>query len=414
MTYPVDLIIVGGGPAGIEAALAASHKGFRFILVEAGEIGASIRRWGHVRMFSPWEHNTSPLGRKTLAVHGHPVPDLAAVPTGAEYLEHYLHPIAQSPELAPSIRTGTRVIAVGRAGIGKSDLIGDPRRADHPFQVTLARAGSSDPVSVVEAPILIDASGVYDQPSPFTEVAVAQECEASVDHYIPDVASQRGRYAGKHTVIVGGGFSAATALRDLLPIAAEVAGTRISWILRNADRKPLTAVRDDVLPERARLVEEINRIATSADVPGLTILRGTRIRSLVQLPIEGGSTDGSGFELSLAGDHAGTLTADHVLALTGYRPDTALLAECQVHLCYASDGLMKLSAALLGAMGDDSAADCMAVPAAGIETLRSPEPNLFVIGNKSYGRFSHYLLRSGIEQVETVFDALPAPVRTAK
>jgi hypothetical protein len=60
---------------------------------------------------------------------------------------------------------------------------------------------------------------------------------------------------------------------------------------------------------------------------------------------------------------------------------------------------MKLAAALLG----QKAQDCLKVASAGPESLRNPEPNYFILGAKSYGRNSHFLLRVGFEQVRDVF-----------
>ena len=62
---------------------------------------------------------------------------------------------------------------------------------------------------------------------------------------------------------------------------------------------------------------------------------------------------------------------------------------------------MKLAASLLGASGD-----CLAQPAAGIETLISPEPDFYILGSKSYGRNSSFLLRVGIEQVAALKEKL--------
>ena len=58
----------------------------------------------------------------------------------------------------------------------------------------------------------------------------------------------------------------------------------------------------------------------------------------------------------------------------------------------------KLAASLLGA-----SADCMEQTGFGPESLISPEPRLFVIGNKSYGRGANFLLRIGREQIRDVF-----------
>ena len=89
--------------------------------------------------------------------------------------------------------------------------------------------------------------------------------------------------------------------------------------------------------------------------------------------------------------------------LVGYAPDTSLYAQLQVHQCYATAGPMKVAAALLGQSG----ADCLtAGQSLGPETLKNPEPNFFVLGAKSYGTNSNFLLRVGHNQVRDVFAML--------
>ncbi len=93
---------------------------------------------------------------------------------------------------------------------------------------------------------------------------------------------------------------------------------------------------------------------------------------------------------------------DRVIANVGYGPDNSLYRELQVHECYASLGPMNLAATLFQHGG----ADCLAVPAQGAQMLRNPEPNFFILGSKSYGRHSHFLLRNGFAQIRDVFTLL--------
>ena len=109
-----------------------------------------------------------------------------------------------------------------------------------------------------------------------------------------------------------------------------------------------------------------------------------------------------------------------VLAMVGYRPDTALTQElqvtarqqldtpqhctAQVHYCYASEAPMRLAASLLAAGGGGG--DCLAQVAGGDDTLVSPEHGVFILGMKSYGRSSSFLLRLGHQQVEAVIRIL--------
>jgi hypothetical protein len=103
-----------------------------------------------------------------------------------------------------------------------------------------------------------------------------------------------------------------------------------------------------------------------------------------------------------------TVVVDRVLALTGAAGDHRLYRQLQVHECYAFDAPMKLSAALLGA----ASGDCMAQISHGVDTLRNPEPGFFILGAKSYGRNTTFLMRTGWEQVAEVFGAL-APAAAA-
>ncbi len=101
-------------------------------------------------------------------------------------------------------------------------------------------------------------------------------------------------------------------------------------------------------------------------------------------------------------DTIDNIEVDRIIANVGYSPDNSLYSELQVHECYASRGPMKLSAALLGA----SSADCLDQSSMGANTLKNPEPNFYIIGNKSYGRNSTFLIRVGLSQIVEVFSLI--------
>jgi hypothetical protein len=95
------------------------------------------------------------------------------------------------------------------------------------------------------------------------------------------------------------------------------------------------------------------------------------------------------------------VNVDHVVAHVGYRPDLDIFRELHVHQCYASESPMSLGAALLAESG--SGGDCLEPSSLGIETLKNPEPGFFILGGKSYGRRSDYLMRVGREQIQDLF-----------
>jgi hypothetical protein len=88
-----------------------------------------------------------------------------------------------------------------------------------------------------------------------------------------------------------------------------------------------------------------------------------------------------------------------VLALNGGVGDASLYRQLQVHECYATAAPMNLSAALLAQAGA-AGGDCLALAPTGPETLANPEPGFFILGAKSYGRNSQFLLRIGWQQVD--------------
>ena len=108
--------------------------------------------------------------------------------------------------------------------------------------------------------------------------------------------------------------------------------------------------------------------------------------------------------MTLRNGSTSEVVVDRVLSLTGAVGDASLYRQLQVHECYATGAPINLSAALLGAAGGD----CLQQESHGVDVLRNPEPNFFILGAKSYGRVSQFLLRVGWEQVDEVFGALAA------
>ena len=63
---PSRIAILGAGPCGLETGLYARYLGYQTTIYEQGEIAQAVRAWGHVRMFSPFRMNRSPLGLAAL------------------------------------------------------------------------------------------------------------------------------------------------------------------------------------------------------------------------------------------------------------------------------------------------------------------------------------------------------------
>ena len=385
------IAILGAGPIGLEAALAAARRGDDFTVYEsAATVGGHVRSWGHVRTFTPWAMNVSP--RMRAAVPGAPSSD--AMPSGAELADALLEPVAATAQLAGRIRLRTRVLAIGREGLLKHEAIGDPRRAAHPFRLLLARPDGSE--AIVNADVVIDATGTYANPNRLGDGGIDAVNERAFDDRIarllPRLDAEPAEWAGKTILLTGSGHSAQTAARELATFARDAPGTRVVWAVRRAE-PDWGAVSDDPLPARASLNAAAAELAGGAsDAVSLRTgcvteaLRGRNGRIVVTL------RNGVPEEVEV----------DRILALNGGVGDHALYRQLQVHECYATSGPMNLAAALLGEAGGD----CLAVASHGPETLRNPEPGFFILGAKSYGRNSQFLLQAGWQQVDDVFGTL--------
>ena len=392
------IAILGAGPIGLEAALAAAEVGHPFTLYEAaGEPGGHVRAWGHVRLFTPWSLNVSPRMRAALAAAGYEAPEGDDCPTGKELAERLLAPLACLPAVAPRLRLGTRVVAVGREGLLKHEEIANATRGATPFRLLLA--GRDGREWVEHADLVIDATGTYGQPNSLGDGGIPAPGErglaSAVYRAIPDLAREAGEWAGKTVLLAGSGHSAQTAARDLAELAREAPGTRIVWALRRPE-PAWGSPEGDPLPERAALAATAAELAADAS-PALLARRGVAVEELA--PAAEGRV-----LVRLRNGGGESVVVDRVLSLTGSVGDHSLYRQLQVHECYATAAPMKLSAALLGA----AAGDCLAQTSHGVEVLTNPEPGFFILGAKSYGRNNTFLMRVGWDQVAEVFGLLSA------
>jgi cation diffusion facilitator CzcD-associated flavoprotein CzcO len=382
--------VLGAGPIGLDAALAARERGHDVTVFERSEtVAGHVRRWGHVRMFTPWEMNLSP---RMAAALGERAPSGGARPTGDELAGELLEPLAGSDALRGAVRTGTTVLAVGREGLLKHEQIASPERARHRFRLLLADAGGAE--EVLHADAVIDATGTFGHPNRLGDGGIEAPGERALEGRIARTPPPLGGLAGRSVLLTGAGHSAQTAAVELAELARRAPGTRVVWALRRRD--PVFTLAHDQLPARDalhRAADELLRGASDA----VEVRRGTVTDALT--PARSGRV-----AVTLRNGDRDVLEVDDVLALNGGAPDASLYRQLQVHKCYASLGPMRLADQLLA---QDGAGDCLAISAPAPEDLCNPEPRFFILGAKSYGRNSQFLLGTGWQQVDAVFDTLP-------
>lgn len=387
--------VVGAGPIGLYAAfkLCGKHK---VILWEAEDIASNVEKWGFVTLFSSMSLNLPTDLREALEATGTTLPSPDEYLTGSEFRSRVLEPVAAYLKAhGVVLRTGARVTGVGRDRLLKGEgivAIGDNRRKSAPFRVVV----NEDTHETCD--VLVDASGSYGNglwcgvggtPALGEKQAEAQ---GHISRIIPEPSTVTGRVA-----IVGSGYSAVTTLKNLYGNAD------VLWLLRRTG-PPYARLDNDPLPQRDALAAFGNGLHETKTDSNFECLSGAAILGVKR------SSDGLCIDVEIeAPDGTRTVvqrTVDHLYSLTGYKPDANLLSEIHMHACYASDGPIKLAATLLGGGGGD----CLAQAAPGAATLENPEPSLFIIGQKSYGRNSAFLMRIGYEQVDLLYDVLTTSV----
>ena len=187
-------------------------------MFEAGaRVGASVREWGHVRVFSPWGFNIDPAAERLLDAAGWERPEADGYPTGDEIVERYLEPLAALPQIAERLRFGARVRrgrqARRRQAQGRRARGGAVRARGRPGRVERRRLGAA----------VIDASGTWTLPNPLGAGGAARGRRARardrIAYGIPDVLGrERDRYAGRRVLVVGSGHSAFNAILDLVAL----------------------------------------------------------------------------------------------------------------------------------------------------------------------------------------------------
>jgi Pyridine nucleotide-disulphide oxidoreductase len=400
--FGLPVVVIGAGPVGLAAAAHLLDRGLEPLVLEAGSrVGANLAQWRHVRLFSPWCLALDPVSVRLLERAGWTGPDPDALPTGADLLERYLAPLAAVPTLASRIRLNTRVVAVARHDV---DKVRSPGRDQLPFLVRVR--DDHGQLQDLRARAVIDASGTWTQPNPLGASGLPAlgepDAGARIVYGLPDIGGRdRGRYAGRRTVVVGAGHSAATSLLALAELQPQAPGTEVVWAVRSATPRPLVgkgSAEADELPARGRLATDLAALVKDGRIE---LVSGLRIHAV----------EPAGDRVRLAGGHFQgddviqaqdlVVEADEVIAATGFRPDHAIAAELRLALEPALE-----SPTALGPLIDPNVHSCGTVPAHGIADLAHPEPGYVVVGMKSYGRAPTFLLATGYQQVRSVVAAL--------
>lgn len=379
------VVVVGAGPVGLAAAAHLLERGLAPVVLEAGPTaGHAVAQWHHVRLFSRWAELVDPAGARLLAATGWQRPDPDGYPTGAEWAQRYLIPLAAA--LGDRVRFGARVTGVARRG---RDRVVDAGRDTEPLTVHLTTAAGEERIT---ARALVDASGTWSGPNPLGGdglPALGEPAAADrIAYRVPDLAAEADRYAGRRVAVAGSGHSALTALVALTDLTPR---PRITWLLRRGTTGAVFGGGEaDQLPARGALGLRAQAAVRAGHVEVVTGFRTEAVRRAPDGRLALVSQDGRALD-----------PVDEVLALTGFRPDLGWLSEVRLDL----DPVLQAPRALAPLI-DPNAHSCGSVPPHGAAQLAQPEPGVYLVGMKSYGRAPTFLALTGYEQVRSVAAAI--------
>jgi thioredoxin reductase len=392
----LPVAVIGAGPVGLAAAAHLIARGIDPVVFEAGaQVGSSVREWGHVRVFSPWEFDVDPAAAEQLEASGWTPPEADGYPTGAELAERYLEPLAALPQIASALQLNARVVGVARHGV---DKLKDAGRDEAAFELVVQQDGTERRVLALA---VIDASGTWTQPNPLGSgglPALGERALADrVEYGIPDVLDgARERYAGRRVLVVGSGHSAFNAILDLVALRDSEPETEVVWAIRGgAPGRKYGGGGDDQLPARGALGNAVRRLVEDGTIELIGEFHTREV-----------SRDGDRVAVSDGERH---IVADEVIAATGFRPDLTLLGELRLDL----DDRVEAARALAPLI-DPNLHSCGSVPPHGVDELSHPDAGVYMVGMKSYGRAPTFLLRTGYEQVRSIAAALAGDWEAAR
>ncbi len=392
--------IIGAGPIGLAAAANLAERGQSFILLEAGsQVGHNISDWGHVRLFSPWHYNVDKAAVRLLTKYGWSAPSPDDLPTGQVFLEQYLQPLANLPEIKSQIILNAKVIAISRKD---TDKMKSKQRENNLFVIYTEVEGT---MQRFEAKAVIDASGTWGHSNPLYASGIWTNEEQSLSEHIyygiPNIQGKdKERYRGKSIAVVGGGHSALNTLLDLAQLKDTDSGVKIMWIMRKISvEDAYGGEENDQLEARGELGSRIHQLVNSEKIQVVTPFRIQKLsRSGEKMTISGENNEGS---QDLHG-------IDEIIVNTGSRPDFTFLRELRLSIDQATESIETLAPLI-----DPNVHSCGTVRPHGERELRHTEKDFYIVGMKSYGRAPTFLMATGYEQIRSVVAYLAGDYETA-
>ncbi|MDN3267229.1 ArsO family NAD(P)H-dependent flavin-containing monooxygenase [Streptomyces sp. MA15] len=294
MTQHTDVVVVGGGQAGLAAGYHLRRQGLDFVILDAGTApGGSWRHmWDSLHLFSPAGHSSLP-GRLMPAQPSETYPDAGhVVDYLTDYEKRYDLPVRHGARVRAVRRDGGRLLAESEAGTWR------------------ARA-------------VISATGTWSRP--FLPAVPGRSVFAGRQLHTVNYRSPAG-FGGKRVLVVGGGNSGAQIAADL----ALDGRVETTWVTRRPPRFLPDDIDGralfDVATARRRALDagrgDTGGVASLGDIVAVPPVRAARDAGLLSARPMFARLTADGVRWA-DGSRAG---ADAVIWCTGFRPALSHLA----------------------------------------------------------------------------------------
>ncbi|MFB8087192.1 ArsO family NAD(P)H-dependent flavin-containing monooxygenase [Streptomyces sp. NPDC055992] len=294
MTEHTDVVVVGGGQAGLAAGYHLSRQGLDFVIVDADAApgGSWQHMWDSLHLFSPADHSSLP-GRLMPAQPGETYPGAAhVVDYLADYEKRYNLPVQH----------GTRVNAVHRDA--------DRLRVEADAGIWRAKA-------------VISATGTWSRP--FLPAVPGRPDFAGRQLHTVNYRSPAD-FAGQRVVVVGGGNSGAQIAADL----ALDGDVEVKWVTRRPPRFLPDDIDGralfDVATARRRALDagrsDTGGVASLGDIVAVPPVRAARNAGLLTVKPMFAHLTATGARWA----DGSRSDADAIVWCTGFRPALAHLA----------------------------------------------------------------------------------------
>jgi thioredoxin reductase len=365
-----SVIIVGAGPIGLAAAVHLLKQNISTIIFEHSEnVGGNINQWGHVQLFTPWNYNLDELCAIELKKTGWKYPDFNSYPTGHEFLSKYLVPLSKIDLIHRYIKLRSTVTSITK----------DKESGQFVVQIN----GKEEEYYCT---YLLDCSGTFLTPN-----IVAKSNNVEVSYKIPDLRRDYNLLKNKRIAVIGTGHSSMHSILELLRLQSTERHTQIYWLSRSYNQI-------EIFEKERRYFKDL-RNQEIADV--LKMLERSvedgKIKFIYPFEDKNLVFDKQLEAWCLNYPSVKQYIFDKIIINCGFSSNYSFYKKVNISINKEWGCVESLFNII-----NPKINSCLTVKEHTYLDLLLNEPNLFVLGQKSYGKAPSFLLKTGYIQVISV------------